>query len=546
MRRIFGRSTFLLLLTTSLIAGCSRQAVTPRAVTNRAPRSQLAIPSQTQLLPRQPANLLRIFGKKVKKLSALAFSPDGSTLFTWGNEYQQWNVETGALIQSVKLPKIKGNIHSAVFSLDNTMVASIYEDEETGESTNQIYLWDSTGSLLQTFQHSGVRQVAFKLDSWQLFSTSEDFSGSDGGNIKVWNLATNKLEKTFGSKSNYSSLAFSIDNERLLTGEFSYLRLWQLKPAKVIWSSKGRDLQLQNQGWAGTPDVRSVAFSPDGLYAANAGNECPIRLWSLKSGQLKYALGGSSDFVDKIAFSPDGRVLASENNSQSSIKIELWDMSKRKIGQTLKGAMSPFVFSPDRAPGNRTIATWNENGEIQLWKVTTNPPPYALETRKPKNATQYDTEELVSLRETSSGRILWTKKGYFLRANWSTDHRALVVEIDDELLIWRENSELQSLYLPPHPPNVGTGTWDYSMGCLWSPDKKRFLVRVGGSGDNVVDSGALYCCKLSGNQTPHYLMEPSQSSVRKMKWLDNRTVQFWARTYVKDKELLVSHIWRVP
>lgn len=183
-----------------------------------------------------------------------------------------------------------------------------------------------------------------------------------------------------------------------------------------------------------------------------------------------------------------------------------------------------------------------------LQKAQAKSSPYMLDTHK---------EHVVTLRNASTGRIVWTRKDIFIYANWSADHGAVVVEVvgkpvdSRELLIWRRGYRLLRLDTPLMPPGIGSGNWDYTMGCLWPPDKKRFLVRAGGSGDSTIDLGDLFCCKLDRSGKARYSRAPSQDKqgnfgVRKMKWRDNRTVLFWTVKHKNNKEYLIPHLWRVP
>ncbi len=72
--------------------------------------------------------------------------------------------------------------------------------------------------------------------------------------------------------------------------------------------------------------VTGVAFSPDGRTLASASGDQTLRLWEVASGKELLTLRGHEDGVIGVAFSPDGRTLASASWDKT---LRLWDVSKR-------------------------------------------------------------------------------------------------------------------------------------------------------------------------------------------------------------------------
>lgn len=146
----------------------------------------------------------------------------------------------------------------------------------------------------------------------------------------------------------------------------------------------------------------------------------------------------------------------------------------------------------------------------------------------------------VQLRNTRTRRVVWARKVYNLkRAHWSHDQRAVAVESISSVLVWREGYKLRHFLVP-------TGR-DYLMGCAWSPDKRRLLVRCGSSGSSMVGgtgAGSLFCLTLGPKN--HYKFSSIAGGVLEMKWRDHRTVLYEALDYnAKGEALGKSYVWRV-
>ena len=109
--------------------------------------------------------------------------------------------------------------------------------------------------------------------------------------------------------------------------------------------------------------IQSVAFAPDGKLLAAADSKYIVRLWDLRSGQLRLELPQGAGSL--VAISPHGKILATGGYYQQ--KITLWDAAKGERLRELPQNARSLAFSAD----GKQLAAAGVDPVVKLWEVTT-------------------------------------------------------------------------------------------------------------------------------------------------------------------------------
>jgi anti-sigma factor RsiW len=317
----------------------------------------------------------------VFRFHSLVFSPDAKTLFGAGSDFAAKDpkapVASGGIVEMWQLAtrnrlwfwKKPAEIKAAAFSPGSTTLA-------TGDTGGTVRLGDvQRGDLLRTL-HAGtgpVNAVAFAPDGQTLAT------GNSDGRVRIVRVGSGEILKRFdcGAGQLIQCLAYSPDGKILAVGGFDRPRLVPRiadtdgnmnisdKNADIstvrlfeVGSWKERALLAGHHG-----AVTTLAFSPDGRLLATAGADRTIRLWHVSNGKLAAAFKGHKGRVNSLAFTPDGTLLLSGADDKT---VKLWDVVRRRL--FLNVAQSTTVRCLALSPDGNTLAV-DGTLEIKLWNI---------------------------------------------------------------------------------------------------------------------------------------------------------------------------------
>ncbi len=136
-------------------------------------------------------------------------------------------------------------------------------------------------------------------------------------------------------------------------GDAGRLKVWDLKSGNLKWEARA------------SRGIRGVAVSPDGKLVASGDYAGEIRLRDAVTGAIKASFGDTSGSAESLSFSSDGKRLAAGGNRTGRI-LRIWDVTTGQVLKTFDGHTA-VVYWVEFSPDDKLLVSSSRDGTVRIW-----------------------------------------------------------------------------------------------------------------------------------------------------------------------------------
>ena len=272
-------------------------------------------------------------------ITKIAYLPDGRVVIDSWSGVRVWNLQS----EEQEGASMEHEDNIASFAVTRKGAKIISSDDGGG-----IKIWDvESHKLVKTWTHEEKPAIAISPDD-QLIAAGDYTVG-------IYTTEGERVNSALtGSRA--LSLSFSPDGNKLACGTQKDIRIYGVKTGTLVLGPlEGHDYE-----------VIAVLWSRDGSRLFSASADKTIRCWNSGTGeQIGQPWTGHTDYILSLSLSPDGTLLASASPDKT---VRFWDTTHgHPVRQHLQhdATVNSVCFSPS----GEFVASGAGDGDIYLWRV---------------------------------------------------------------------------------------------------------------------------------------------------------------------------------
>ena len=295
------------------------------------------------------------------RVCAVAWSPDGSRIASAGADQtvQVWDIVTGDHICTCL--GHTDTINAVAWSPDGRRIVSASNDKT-------VHVWDADNGhkIYSCTSHlDWVNAVAWSPDGKRIASAGIDKT------VKIWDATIGRHIHTYRGHSDWvRAVAWSPDGSRIASAsDDKTVHVWDAEHPPGMLQARN---PLALNAYRGHSDrINSLAWSPDGKRIASASHDQTVQVWDTTRNHI-FTYQGHSSAVYTVAWSPDGKCIASGSGDGNKDGVDncvrIWNTT---TGDTIyvyhgdRDAVHSLAWSPD---GTRLVSA-SRGCTVQVWQA---------------------------------------------------------------------------------------------------------------------------------------------------------------------------------
>jgi len=283
--------------------------------------------------------------------------------------------------------------------------------------------------------------------------------------------------------------------------------------------------------------VYDVAWSPDGKQIASASDDKTVQVWNATTGSTIFTYRGHTGKAHAVAWSPDGQYIASASDDNNDKTVQVWNATTGSTIFTYRGhtaGVNDVAWSID----SKRVASASFDNTVQVWDATTGSNPltyqghsyYVIDLAWSPDGTRIvsgSADETAQVWDANTGNTILTYKGHLIQNDQAASPVSTVAWSPDSTHIVSSGSGDSTVQIWDATTGAKILTYSgYATHVAWSPQKQR--IASASSNVQILDAATEdNVFTYQGHSSTVYSVAWSPDGERIVSGSQDKTVQVW-------------------